>query len=125
MLNRKETFLRNMNFFTVPGAEGYAVAQLVEAPRYKPEGSGFDSPWCHVNFSLTYSFRPHFGPWVDSASDRNKYQKYFLDWGKDGRYVALHVPIVLKFGCLKLLETSGLLQDCNEFALPLPGAGTV
>ena len=32
---------------------GHAVAFLVEAPRYKPEGSGFDSRWCHCNFSLT------------------------------------------------------------------------
>jgi hypothetical protein len=30
-----------------------AVAQLVEALRYKPEGRGFDSRWCHWNFSLT------------------------------------------------------------------------
>ena len=29
------------------------VAQLVEALRYKPEGRGFDSRWCHWNFSLT------------------------------------------------------------------------
>jgi len=29
------------------------VAQLVEAMRYKPEGRGFDSRWCHWNFSLT------------------------------------------------------------------------
>ena len=26
---------------------GYEVAQLVEALRYKPEGRGFDSRWCH------------------------------------------------------------------------------
>jgi hypothetical protein len=32
---------------------GHAVAQLVEALRYKPEGRGFDSGWCHWNFSLT------------------------------------------------------------------------
>ena len=32
---------------------GQAVAQLVEALRYKPEGRGFDSRWCHWNFSLT------------------------------------------------------------------------
>jgi hypothetical protein len=31
----------------------YAVAQLVEALRYKPERRGFDSRWCHWNFSLT------------------------------------------------------------------------
>ena len=30
-----------------------AVAQLVEALRYKSEGRGFDSRWCHWNFSLT------------------------------------------------------------------------
>jgi hypothetical protein len=29
------------------------VEQLVEALRYKPEGRGFDSRWCHWNFSLT------------------------------------------------------------------------
>jgi len=29
------------------------VAQLVEALRYKSEGRGFNSRWCHWNFSLT------------------------------------------------------------------------
>jgi hypothetical protein len=29
---------------------GHAVAQLVEALRYKPEGRGFDSRWCHWIF---------------------------------------------------------------------------
>jgi hypothetical protein len=29
------------------------VAQLLEALRYKPEGRGFDSQWCHWNFLLT------------------------------------------------------------------------
>ena len=32
---------------------GTTVAQLVEALRYKSEGHGFDSRWCHWNFSLT------------------------------------------------------------------------
>ena len=27
-----------------------AVAQLVESLRYKPEGRGFDSRWCHWKF---------------------------------------------------------------------------
>jgi hypothetical protein len=31
---------------------GHAVAQFVEALRYKPEGRGFDSRWCHWIFSL-------------------------------------------------------------------------
>jgi hypothetical protein len=32
---------------------GNAVAQLIEALPYKPEGRGFDSRWYHWNFSLT------------------------------------------------------------------------
>jgi hypothetical protein len=32
------------------GARGGAV---VEVLRYKPEGRGIDSRWCHWNFSLT------------------------------------------------------------------------
>ena len=52
----------------------HAVAQLVEALRYKPEGRGFDSQCFQYNFSLTYSY----GPGFDSASNRNEYQVYFL-----------------------------------------------
>ena len=103
---------------------GHAVAQLVEAQRYEPEGRGFDSRWCHWNISLTSSFRLHYGPGVDSASNRNEYQEYFLvvkaavAWGWQPYH--LHVPIVLKSGSLNLLETSGLVQACNGIALPLP-----
>ena len=50
------------------------VVQLAEVLRYKPEGPGFDSRWCLSNFSLTRSFRPHYGPGFDSASNRNEYQ---------------------------------------------------
>jgi hypothetical protein len=36
------------SFLLVSFLEGtLLVAQLVEALRYKPEGSGFDSRWCH------------------------------------------------------------------------------
>jgi hypothetical protein len=34
-----------------PLGRGYAVAQLVEALRYKPEGSGFDSRYSHEFFN--------------------------------------------------------------------------
>ena len=54
------------------------MALLVEELGYKLEGRGFDSQWCHWDFSLTYSFRPHYGPEFDSASNRNEYQEYFL-----------------------------------------------
>jgi hypothetical protein len=30
------------------------------------------------NFLLTYSFRSHYGPGVDTASNRNEYQEQFL-----------------------------------------------
>jgi hypothetical protein len=50
----------------------------VKAPGYKPPGREFDSQWCHWNFSVTQSFRSHYGPAVDSASNRNEYQVYFL-----------------------------------------------
>jgi len=63
------------------------VAQLVEALRYKPEVLGFDSQWCHWVFSLTKSFRPHYGPGVDSASNRNEYRN--VSWGKGGQCVGL------------------------------------
>jgi hypothetical protein len=45
-------------------AEILRVVARVEALRYKPEGRGFDPGWCHSNFSLTYSFRPHYVPVV-------------------------------------------------------------
>ena len=50
----------------------HAVAQLVEALRYKSEGCGFDPRWYHWNFSVIYSFRPQYVPGVNSAFDRNE-----------------------------------------------------
>jgi len=80
--------------------EGHAVAQLVEALRYKWEGHGFDSRWCHWNFSLTESFCSHSGPGVDTTSNRNEYQEYFLR-GKGGRCVQL---TTLPSSCAECLE---------------------
>ena len=51
---------------------------VVKALCYKPAGCGFNSQWCHWNFSVTQSLQLHYGPGVDSASERNKYQVYFL-----------------------------------------------
>ena len=67
---------------------GHVAAQLAEALCYKPEGRGFDSQWCRCNFSLTQSFWLHYGPGVDSASNRNEYQEYFLG-GKGSQCVGL------------------------------------
>jgi hypothetical protein len=101
----------------------HAVARLVEALRYKSEGRGFDSQWCHSNFSLTSSFRPHYGPGVGSATNRKEYQEYVLGVKAAGAYgwqpYHLHVPTVLKPGCLHLLEPLGPVQAYNGIALPL------
>ena len=51
---------------------------VVKVLCYKSEGRSFDSRWFHWNFSLTYSFRSHYVPGVDSTSNRNEYQEYFF-----------------------------------------------
>ena len=62
---------------TYVGAEtAYELELLL---RYMPEGHRFDSRWCHWNFSLTLTSRPHYGPGVGSASKRNEHQQYFLE----------------------------------------------
>jgi len=44
--NRKNT---KENSERLSWLQEHAMAQLVEALRYKPEGRGFDSRWCHWN----------------------------------------------------------------------------
>ena len=74
------------------------------------------------------SFRPHYGTGVDSASDRNEYQEYFLGgggvkaagaWGCQPYH--LHVPTVLKCGSLSLslLEPSSPVKVSYGFAVLL------
>ena len=90
----------------------HTVAQLVEALRYKPEGRGFDSRWCHWILSLT-SFRPHYDPGVDSASNRNEYQEYFLD-GEGGWCVGLTTLPPSYADCLEIWDPQppGTLNAC-------------
>ena len=72
---------------------GHAVLQLVEALRYESEGRGFDSRWCHWNFS---------------ASNGNENQEYLLG-SKGGR-------------CLGLTTIPLSWADCLEIWKPqLPG----
>jgi hypothetical protein len=139
-LNTNEWIYIYIYIYICPGS-GHEVAQLVEALRYKPEGRGFRSLWFYWNFLLTYTFWPHHGPGVDSASNRNEYQEYCwlgltqpltemstrnISWwvkaaGAWGWQTYLfYVPTVLKSGSLILLKTSGLVQACNGFALLLP-----
>jgi hypothetical protein len=60
---------------------------------------------------------------VDSASNRNEYQEYFLG-GKGGRCVRLTTlppscAVVTKSGRIDFLEPSGPVEACNGTALPL------
>jgi len=95
------TFKDRINLNTLLSRAGHAVAQKVETLFYKPEGRGFDFRWCHWKFSLTYTFRPHYGPGVYSASNRNEYQKYFVGV-KGSRCLGLKT---LPHSCADCLET--------------------
>jgi len=62
------------------------VAKLVEALRYNAVAvSILDGVTGIFHWQ---SFRPHYGPGADSASNRNEYQEYSLG-GKGGRCVGL------------------------------------
>ena len=65
-------------FVNTFNAVKFVLLFAFEALRYKPEGCGLHSQWGNWNFSLTKCFRPHYGPGVDSASNRNEYQGYLL-----------------------------------------------
>jgi len=50
----------------------HALAHLVEALRYKPEGREFDSRWCHNPSGFTMALGS------TQSLNRNEYQEYFL-----------------------------------------------
>jgi hypothetical protein len=52
---------------------GYAVAQLVGALRYKPEGRRFHYRYSNCSFLLIHSFRPHNGPEFLWSCNRNEH----------------------------------------------------
>ena len=70
-------------------------------------------------FQLTLSFRPHYGPGADSASNRNEYQEYFLG-GKCGRCVGL---TTLPPSCADCLRNLGPSTSWNPQGLPRPVKG--
>jgi hypothetical protein len=78
---------------------------------YNLEGCRFNSSCCHQNFSLMWSLWLHYGPGVDSVSDRYEYQEYFL--GVKGSWCT--GPTTLPPLCahsLEIWETPGTLMAC-------------
>jgi len=57
---------------------GDRSSTMVKLMCYKSEGRWFDPSRCQWIFHWHKSFRSHYGSGVDSASNRNKYQEYFL-----------------------------------------------
>jgi len=104
---------------------------VVKVLCYKFEGRWFDrSPLVRSipagvsGFFIDINFFPSpCGPAVDSASNKNEYQQYFLEV-KSGRCVRLPTlppscAVVTKSVNLNFLEPSGPVQACNGTALPL------
>jgi hypothetical protein len=81
---------------------------------YKPKCRGFDSWWCHCNFSLTY-FRPHYCPW-GRLSFWQKWVPIIFPWrgGKSDGCVGLTTLPPWYADCLDIWEpqTSGTLRAC-------------
>ena len=57
---------------------GTAVAQWLRCSTTNPKVAGSMPAGVNGFFLDIKSFRSHYGPGVDSASNRNEYQEYFL-----------------------------------------------
>ena len=75
-------------------------------------------------FSVTYSFRPHHGPGVDSAPSENEYREHFPGvkaadaWGWQPHH--LHVPNVMEIWEPKPPGTLWATPGLSRTTLPLP-----
>jgi hypothetical protein len=58
--------------------QGDRCSTAVKVLPYKSEGRWFDPRCCDGIFHWHNSFWSHYGPGVDSASNRNVYEAYFL-----------------------------------------------
>ena len=58
--------------------EGDRGSTVVKVLWYKSDGRWFDPSWCQWIFIDIKSFRSLYGPGVNSVSNRNEYQEYFL-----------------------------------------------
>jgi len=95
---------------------------VIKALRWKPAGRGFDSRWCHWNFSGNHPSGCTMA--LGSTQPLTEMSTRYTSWGKGGRCVRLTTlppscVVVRKSGNLNFLEPSGPLQACNGSVLPL------
>jgi hypothetical protein len=104
------------------GGEEYAVARLTESLRYKPEGHGFDSRWCHGDFHwFNPSARTTALGWTQPLTGMSTRD---ISWGQ--RQPVRRADNLTTFICrmsrnsgsLKFLEPLGPAQACYGIALP-------
>ena len=95
---------------------GPAVAQWLSCCATNRKVAGSIPDGVNGFFIDIKSFRSHYGPGVDSASNRNEYQEYCLGV-KSCRCLRL---TTLPPSCAVVLKPSGPVQACNGTALPLP-----
>ena len=113
------TSVTNTSFFSEGYTllRGYAVVQLVEALRYKPERRWLDSRWCHWHNHSCRTMVPGLTQPLTDMSTGN------ISWGASaagalGWQPCHHrVPTVLKCGSLELLQASGPVRASNWIAL--------
>jgi hypothetical protein len=98
------------------------VAQLVDALRYKPEGRGFDSRWCHWNPSGRTVALGSTQPLTEMSTR-----------GKGGRCIGLTLPPSCA-ECLEICEPQppgtlkacpGLLWDCFTLTIVATESGNI
>jgi hypothetical protein len=106
-------------FYIISLKSGLFLQIMVFVSGTELEGHSFESRCCQWNFLLT-SFRLHYGPGVDSASNRNEYQEYFLG-GTGGQCIGLTALPPSCADCLEIWEPEPLgtlrgFQACNGIA---------
>ena len=107
-------FLLHLRSYVTNNPRGYAVAQLVEALRYKSEGSGFDSPKMLLEFFIDIILPATLWP-LGSTQPLTEMSTGNISWGgKGGRCVGLTTLPPSCADCLEIWEPQlpGTLRVC-------------